>query len=73
MRAHAENGFLLKSFTLMYTCIQESYSVSEIFAVNFMVVLNQLLLEKPQENEISRPKKIALCNMAITRKIRGSF
>ena len=31
-------------------------SVSEISAVNFMVVLNQLLLEKPQENEFSRPK-----------------
>ena len=31
-------------------------SVSEISAVNFMVVLNQLLLEKPQENEISRLK-----------------
>ena len=31
-------------------------SVSEFSAVNFMVVLNQLLLEKPQENEISRPK-----------------
>ena len=31
-------------------------SVSEISGVNFMVVLNQLLLEKLQENEISRPK-----------------
>ena len=31
-------------------------SVSEISAMNFMVVLNQLFLEKPQENEISRPK-----------------
>ena len=33
-------------------------SVSEISAVNFMVVLNQLMLEKRQENEISRPKII---------------
>ena len=25
VRAHAENGFLLKSFSLIYACIQESY------------------------------------------------
>ena len=31
-------------------------SVSEISAVNFMVVLNQLLLEKTSVNEISRSK-----------------
>ena len=31
-------------------------SVSEVSTVNFMVILKQLLLEKPQENEISRPK-----------------
>ena len=47
-RALVENGFLLKS-ALISACIQESYSVFS------MVVLNQLL-EKPQENEFSRPK-----------------
>ena len=52
VRAHVENGFLLKSFALIYACVQESYFCT----VNFMIVLNQLLLEKPQENEISRPK-----------------
>ena len=31
-------------------------SVSEISDVKFMIVLNQLLLGKRQENEISRPK-----------------
>ena len=30
--------------------------ISEISGVNFMVVLNQLLLEKRQKKEISRPK-----------------
>ena len=41
----------------LYTHVsRKSYFVSEISAVNFMVVLNQLLLEKPQENEFSRPK-----------------
>ena len=54
--AHAKNGFLLKSFALIYACIQEVISVSVISVVNFMVVLNQLLWKKPQENEISRPK-----------------
>ena len=49
VRAHVENGFLLKSAPVSRKVI----SVSEISAVNFMVVLNQLLLEKPQENEIS--------------------
>ena len=32
---------------LTYACIQEVISVSEISVVNFIVVLNQLLLEKP--------------------------
>ena len=41
----------------LYTHISRKViSVSEISAVNFMVVLDQLLLEKPQENETSRPK-----------------
>ena len=41
----------------LYTHVSRKViSVSEISAVNFMVVLNQLLLEKPQEIEISRPK-----------------
>ena len=30
-------------------------SVSKISALNFMVVLNRLVLEKPQDNEIPRP------------------
>ena len=42
---------------LLYTHVSRKViSVSEISAVNFMVVLNQLLLENPQENEFSRPK-----------------
>ena len=41
VRADVENGFLLKSFALISPCIQEVISVSEISAVNFMVVLNQ--------------------------------
>ena len=42
----------------LYTHVSRKViSVSEISAVNFMVVLNQLLLEKPQEtDDISRPK-----------------
>ena len=41
----------------LYTHVSRKViSVSEILAVNFMVVLNLLLLEKPQENEFSRPK-----------------
>ena len=51
VRAHVENGLLLKSALRMYR--RKVISVSEISAVNFMVVLKQILLEKPQENEFS--------------------
>ena len=53
VRANVENGFLLKSFALICACTRKVISVSEISAMNFMVVFNQLLLEKRQENEIS--------------------
>ena len=56
--AHAKNGFLLKSFALIYVCIQKVISVSEISVVNFMVVLNQLMLEKRRKMKFHNLKQI---------------
>ena len=50
VRAHIENGFPLKSFALIYACIQESY---------FCMMLNKI--DRPNMT----PRVLAICKLAV--------